>query len=45
MSRSCRQIAGQFGMLFSVLDCRAGVVNLLTRAEWMERTQRNGLPK
>ena len=24
MSRSCRQIIGQFGMLFSVLDCRAG---------------------
>ena len=45
MSRSCRQIAGQFGMLFSVLDCRAGVVNLLTREEWMEIAHRESLPK
>ena len=26
-------------------ETRDDVVNLLTRAEWMERTQRNGLPK
>ncbi len=26
-------------------ETRTDVVNLLTRAEWMERTQRNGLPK